>query len=156
MYCKFCGNEIEDGSDFCYVCGQRVSPVRPNTDDVYSQAAPAEAATEPAPVFVPEQPVAVADPAQTQPMPAEAPVAADPEQQDGKKKKKKKEKTVYQTKRGVRFVCFLFALIGLIIYSKAKKNGNEVRATECANAIMLGLDFKLAILAAVALKKFMF
>ena len=24
MICKFCGNVIEDNSDFCFICGQKV------------------------------------------------------------------------------------------------------------------------------------
>lgn len=159
MICKFCGNEIEDGSDFCYVCGQKVEAEQP-ADSLYSQAASEEPQAVPA--YAAQQtvadfpiPEATAQVSLNQPAPA-TPVAQAPQADDGKKKKKKKDKEIFQTKKGVRFVCFLFAIIGLIIYSKAKKAGNEVRATECMNAIMLGLDFKLAILCVVLAKKYMF
>lgn len=168
MICKFCGNEIEDGSDFCYVCGQKVEAEQPAADDLYSQATaddtqavPAYAAqqtvTEAAPVYAAAQETAAQAPVYQPVAPAASVDTPDTMvEQQGKKKKKQKNKEVFQTKRGVRFVCFLFALIGLIIYSKAKKAGNEVRATECMNAIMLGLDVKLAILCVVLAKKFMF
>ena len=63
MICKFCGNVIEDSSDFCFICGQKVVAEAPAyAAEVYSQkpeGVPAEVA--------PEQPVYAA--------PATAPVA---------------------------------------------------------------------------------
>ncbi|MGN0467249.1 MAG: hypothetical protein ACI4GY_00815 [Acutalibacteraceae bacterium] len=165
MVCKFCGNEIEDGSDFCFVCGQKVETNSlDNVADVYSQPdepiqaqaaesveAPVQAAPAPAAVPVEQQPVATAQA-------VAAPVAPAYEAQtdDKKSKKAKKPKKQYQTKKGIRFVAFLFAIIGYILYRKAKKSGNEVRATEILNAIMLGLDIKLAIVCAILIKKWMF
>ena len=29
MICKFCGNVIEDSSDFCFICGQKVAEEAP-------------------------------------------------------------------------------------------------------------------------------
>ena len=66
MICKFCGNEIDDGSDFCYICGQKVEEPVPAfaAADVYSQPAPS---AEPAQAPVAEPAFAAA--------PAQAPVA---------------------------------------------------------------------------------
>ena len=54
MICKFCGNIIEDSSDFCFICGQKVA--------------------EEAPAFEAEAPVAEV-PATEETVPADAPVA---------------------------------------------------------------------------------
>ncbi|MGN1419875.1 MAG: hypothetical protein ACI4W6_11135 [Acutalibacteraceae bacterium] len=166
MVCKFCGNEIEDGSDFCFICGQKVEAnALDDVADVYSQ--PDESAPAPvqAPVQAPEEPVAepvATAPASQQPVataqavaaPASAP-AYEVQTDDKKAKKAKKPKKQYQTKKGIRFVAFLFAIIGYILYRKAKNSGNEVRATEILNAIMLGLDIKLAIVCVILIKKWM-
>lgn len=59
MICKFCGNVIEDNSDFCFICGQKVVTEAPAyAAQVYSQkaeGAPAEVAPAPAPA--PAEPV---------------------------------------------------------------------------------------------------
>lgn len=57
MICKFCGNVIEDSSDFCFICGQKV-------------------AEEAAPAFVAEEPAAEVPATEEAAVPAEAPVAA--------------------------------------------------------------------------------
>ena len=53
MICKFCGNVIEDNSDFCVICGQKVVTEAPAyAAQVYSQkseGAPAEVAPSTAP-----------------------------------------------------------------------------------------------------------
>ena len=53
MICKFCGNVIEDNSDFCFICGQKVVTEAPAyAAQVYSQkseGAPAEVAPSTAP-----------------------------------------------------------------------------------------------------------
>lgn len=62
MICKFCGNIIEDTSDFCFICGQKVAEeaVQPEAEkDAFTAEAPAtEEAVVPA-----EAPVAAAAPA---------------------------------------------------------------------------------------------
>ena len=52
--------------------------------------------------------------------------------------------------------CFLFAIIGLILYKKAKKAGNDEKATAILNAIMSGVCVKLAVVNVVLAKKFLF
>ena len=41
MICKFCGNVIDDNSDFCFICGQK------NPAEETPAPAPAEAQGEP-------------------------------------------------------------------------------------------------------------
>lgn len=72
MICKFCGNSIEDNSDFCFICGQKVENTEAafqpaQSNDVFSQITPAPAEEAVAPVEAPAAPVAV---------PVAAPVAA--------------------------------------------------------------------------------
>ncbi len=59
MICKFCGNVIDDNSDFCFICGQK-NPAEEKeaqadiaeNNNVFSQAAPEAPATEPVAVAV--------------------------------------------------------------------------------------------------------
>lgn len=68
MVCKFCGNVIEDNSEFCFICGQKVvnaAPAAPVTAPVEPQA-PVYAAPAQAPVYAapaPQAPVAPQAPA---------------------------------------------------------------------------------------------
>lgn len=94
MICKFCGNVIEDNSDYCFICGQKVVNEAPAyAAEVYSQqpqGAPAQPVYSAAPV-APEQPVyaAPAQPVYTAPV---APVVAEGKKRGGKAKKAKKAK----------------------------------------------------------------
>lgn len=45
MICKFCGNVIEDTSDFCFICGQKVAE-EAATEEAFVEAAPAPEAEE--------------------------------------------------------------------------------------------------------------
>lgn len=159
MICKFCGNEIDDGSDFCYICGQKVEEPVPAyaAADVYSQPAAAPAAPVQAPVAPAPAPVAAA-PA---PAPVAAPVAAPaavseaPAEQGGKKKRGKKVKDPNMASRAQRFFSFvLFFIVGPILYKKEKKNGNEAKATSILNATMRGLCVFMAIIVLVLIKKY--
>lgn len=177
MICKFCGNEIDDGSDFCYICGQKVE-VSASADaaaDVYSQpavqttvvepayaaaaaaqasAAPAQAA---APAYAAAPAQAPAAPAYTA-VPGQAPV--DPAYaapvQGGKQKKAKKPRDPNMASRAQRFFSFvLFFIVGPILYNKEKKAGNEAKAVSILNATMRGFCVFMAIVALVMIKKFM-
>ncbi|MGN1442795.1 MAG: hypothetical protein ACI4XE_02995 [Acutalibacteraceae bacterium] len=169
MICKFCGNEIDDGSDFCYICGQKVEesvPAFAAAADVYSQpaAAPAQAPAAPAPAPVAaSQPVQPAAPAQAPVTPAAyaaAPAAPNAyvdgtAEQGGKKKKAKKPKDPNMASRAQRFFSFiLFFIVGPILYNKEKKNGNEAKAISILNATMRGLCVFMAIIVVVMIKKF--
>ena len=162
MICKFCGNEIDDGSDFCYICGQKVEEPVPAyaAADVYSQPAAAPAAPVQAPVAPAPAPVAAA-PAPAAPAPDAAPAAAPaavseaPAEQGGKKKKAKKVKDPNMASRAQRFFSFvLFFIVGPILYKKEKKNGNEAKATSILNATMRGLCVFMAIIVLVLIKKY--
>ena len=160
MICKFCGNEIDDGSDFCYICGQKVEEPVPAyaAADVYSQPAAAPAAPVQAPVAPAPAPVAAAPaPAAPAPAPVAAPAVAPeaPAEQGGKKKKAKKVKDPNMASRAQRFFSFvLFFIVGPILYKKEKKNGNEAKATSILNATMRGLCVFMAIIVLVLIKKY--
>ena len=55
MICKFCGNIIEDTSDFCFICGQKVAE-EAAVEEAFVEAAPAPVAEEA--VVTAEAPVA--------------------------------------------------------------------------------------------------
>lgn len=184
MICKFCGNEIDDGSDFCYICGQKVEEPAPAyaAADVYSQpAAPVQTAEAPAyaaaptqapayaaaptqapvyaaaPTQAPVAPAYAADPTQAPAYAAAAPQYVQPAEPTGKKRKKaKKPKDPNMASRAQRFFSFLlFFIVGPILYNKEKKNGNETKAVSILNATMRGLCVFLAIIVVVMIKKFM-
>lgn len=141
MICKFCGNEIEDGSDFCFICGQKVEASEaPAT-------APSEAAAETAVAVAPaeaaEEPKAAVEAAPEAPAPVLDPKAA--------KKAAKKARAG----KFAKFIAFLFAIIGLLMYRSAKKNGYEEKATSILNAVMLGLDVKMVVVIGYLVKTFM-
>ncbi len=137
MICKFCGNEIEDGSDFCFICGQKVEP----TESVQTPA------QEEAPANV----VVAQTPAETVPQTEKKIEAAPADNSKAAKKAAKKARAGKFT----LFICFLFAIIGLLVYRKAKKDGYEEKAVSILNAIVLGLDVKMALIIAFMVKKYM-
>ena len=175
MICKFCVNEIDDGSDFCYICGQKVeepAPAFAAASAVYSQSAAAPVAPAQAPVAPAQAPVAPA-PAAAQPVqpaaPVQAPVppaayaapvapgtyAEGVADQGGKKKRAKKVKDPNMASRAQRFFSFLlFFIVGPILYKKEKKNGNETKAISILNATMRGLCVFMAIVIVVMIKIF--
>lgn len=184
MICKFCGNVIEDNSDFCFICGQKVVAETPAyAAQVYSQkpeGAPAEVA--------PEQPVYAA--------PAE-PVYAAPvvpaEEETGKKGKKKAKKAKKSKKaeksalsKGGRFFTGLFAALffavaGIMViinkpvfaiicaaitaivafadykkYKSAVAAGYEDKALDILNTGMTGLCVGMAVLVLCLIKQYIF
>ena len=161
MVCKFCGNTIEDNSEFCFICGNKVIKDEIPAEAVYTQPAPVEI-----PV-VAEVPVAENQPVYAQQAPVyaqQAPVYAQqayvqqmPEPQKGKKAKKEKS----ACSKAMKFFAALFAatfilqFIPWIWYKKAKKAGYEEKATAIINATMTGLCIFMAIVSAVLIKKFM-
>ena len=146
MTCKFCGNEISEGADVCFICGQPVeqpaeAPERePASEPVVEEAAPAEA------VYAPEAPVAPPVVA-VAPAPAPAPAAAaEPE----KKSKKKKEKDPNRVGKFLLFICALLPFIGALVYVKNRKN--DARKVSIANATFVGLNIWLFIIVVVCFK----
>lgn len=61
MICKFCGNVIDDNSDFCFICGQK-NPAEEapavvtaeEKNDIFSQTPVAEGVAPQTPAFVVE------------------------------------------------------------------------------------------------------
>ncbi len=171
MICKFCGNTIEDNSDFCFICGQKVIPdVAPAAEqEIFSQAAPEaapEAAPAPAPAPVATEPAAAPIYAQQAPVYAQqAPIYAQQAYVNqapppaAKPIKGKKDKSV--ASKGCKFFAVVFAMtfilqwIPYIWYRNAKKNGYEEKATAILNCHMTGLCIFMAIICVVLVKKFM-
>lgn len=166
MVCKFCGNEIDNNSDFCFICGQKVEPEQPASAaevaaNVYTQPESAAPVSE-APAAAPAVAVAVAEAPEAAPVAPAAPVAA-PEAQVKSKKELKREKKAAKkaaaaacpASKAEKFFSFLFVLVGLILYSKAKKKGDEAKAVVILNSLMTGLCVKMAIVIVVMVKKFM-
>ena len=184
MICKFCGNVIEDNSDFCFICGQKVVAETPAyAAQVYSQkpeGAPAEVA--------PEQPVYAA-PAE----PVYAPPVVPAEEETGKKgkKKAKKEKKAKKAEKSALskggrfftglFAALFFAIAGVLVisgkalfavicaavtlivvfvdykkYNKAIAAGYEDKALDILNTAMTGLCVGMAVLVLALIKAYIF
>ncbi len=183
MICKFCGNVIEDNSDFCFICGQKVVAETPAyAAEVYSQkpeGAPAEvAASEPVSATAAEPVYA-------------APVI--PEEEPAKKDKKKAKKAKKSNKadkaeltKGGRFFLGLFAALFLIVagvmifinkvtfaliaaavgvvvafvdyknYKKAVAAGYEDKAIDILNTAMIGLCVGMAVVVLALIKAYIF
>lgn len=85
MICKFCGNVIEDNSDYCFICGQKVVSEAPAyAAEIYSQQ-PQGAPAQPVYSVAPDQPVYAAP---AQPVYAAPVVPAAPEKKKFKLSKK--------------------------------------------------------------------
>ena len=177
MICKFCGNVIEDNSDFCFICGQKVVAEAPAyAAEVYSQkpeGAPAEVAVEQPVYAAPAQPVYA------------PPVAPVEEPKKGKKAKKAKKADKSALTKGGRFFTGLFAALflavaGLMImsgkilfavvcvavtalvafiyaknYKKAIAAGYEDKALDILNTGMIGLCVGMAVVVLSLIKAYM-
>lgn len=129
MICKFCGNEIDDHSQFCFVCGQKIDAPAPE-----AQAKPDALPAEPAGA----ETLPVAEPAA-----AEEYAAVDP-------------KDVQKAGKFTRFICFICPLIGAIIYMIRAKQGETGKKHSVANATMSGVCLYLIIGILLVVKKSMF
>ena len=182
MICKFCGNVIEDSSDFCFICGQKVA--EEVAEDAFTQAAPE---TEEA-VVAAEAPVAAAPAAesaiptfpsfdtlpqgtpiyaQTAPVYAHqvfiqqitpAASAAPFVQVNGQNISGVKDASVCS--KAKKFfsaffaVTFILQFISWIWYSGAKKQGYPKKAEDILNSTMIGLCIFMVIACAVLIFKF--
>ncbi len=133
MICKFCGNEIEDAAGYCFVCGQKAAAAEadapaPQDEPVSVPDASAETA-QPLPVAAPGDPADYADvnPADVQ-----------------------------KAGKFTRFVCFLFPLIGVIIYMIRAKQGQTGKKHSVADATMSGVCLYLIAAIVVVVMKSMF
>ncbi len=160
MVCKFCGNTIEDSSEFCFICGNKV--MKEEAPEVYTEAKPvevpvvapaAEAAAQP--IYAQQAPVYAQQAYAAPAAPAEAPA------EEGKKgKKAKKDKSVCS--KAKKFFAALFAItfvlqfIPWIWYKNAKKAGYEEKAVSILNSLMTGLCIFMAVICGVLIKIGMF
>ena len=159
MVCKFCGNTIEDNSEFCFICGNKVIKDEIPAEAVYTQPAPAEI-----PVVTADAPVAEAQPVYQQaPVYAQAGTTVYAQQayiqQVAEPKKENKGKS--SCSKALKFFAALFAatfilqFIPWIWYKNAKKAGYEEKATSILNSTMVGLCIFMAIICGVLIAKFM-
>ena len=154
MVCKFCGNTIEDSSEFCFICGNKV--MKEEAPEVFAEAKPAEVPVVAAPAEA-QQPI-YAQPAPVYAQQAYAQPAPSAPVEEGKKKKK--DKSVCS--KAKKFFAALFAMtfilqfIPWIWYKNAKKAGYEEKAVSILNSLMTGLCIFMAIICAVLIKTGMF
>ncbi len=179
MICKFCGNVIDDNSDFCFICGQKnpaeeapaPAPAEEN-NNVFSQApvaeAPAFAVAQTAPA-APETAVyddaaapiyAQSAPIYAQSAPVYAQQAIIQQVAPAQIVKTKTADASIASKAMKFFAAFLSALFVLqfipwIWYSKAKKAGYEQKSIDLLNSIMIGLCIFMAAVGLFFVKSFM-
>lgn len=182
MVCKFCGNVIDDNSDFCFICGQK-NPAEETPapaeekNDIFSQASVAEEIAPQAPAFVAQQTIPVAPEApvfddaaapiyaQSAPIYAQsAPVYAQQaiiQQVAPAQIVKTKTSDSSIASKGMKFFAallsalFILQFIPWMWYSKAKKDGYEQKSIDLLNSIMIGLCIFMAVLGLFFIKSFM-
>ena len=158
MVCKFCGNTIEDNSEFCFICGNKVIKDEIPAEAVYTQPAPAEI-----PVVTADAPADEAQPVyQPAPVYAQAGTTVYAQQayiQTADPKNEKKAKSACS--KAMKFFAALFAatfvlqFIPWIWYKKATKAGYEEKAISILNSTMVGLCIFMAVVSAILIKEFM-
>ena len=157
MTCQFCGNEIDDNADVCFICGQPVAKSAPAYEapqvPVYEAEpqAPVYAPAPQAPVYA--EPQAPAGDPYAQPVAAQQPVQPAPVYTNQPKQKKSKVKDPNKVGGFLLFICAILPIVGAIVYAKNKKN--DVRKVQIANATFIGLDIWLFIIIVVCVKKYM-
>ncbi len=177
MICKFCGNVIEDNSDYCFICGQKVVSEAPAyAAEIYSQQ-PQGAPAQPVYSAAPEQPVyaAPAQPVYAPPVVPEAPKSKKCKLRKKAKQPKlptdpsalsMKEKiligllaAIFLAVAGIMCknlivvaICVaLTAVVGVVFYKKYKAaldGGYEEKALDILNTGMIGLCVGMAVVVA--------
>lgn len=175
MICKFCGNTIEDSSDFCFICGQKVTQEeQTETQEVFSQVAPVEEGapetiaitipdpeafeaaaqaqqvapiyTQQAPIYAQQAPV-YAQQAIIQQVAAPVPAA-----------KPQKDKSI--ATKAIKIFSAIFAatfvlqFISWIWYKGAVKAGYDKKAVDILNSTMIGLCIFMGIVSLGLFAKF--
>ncbi len=162
MVCKFCGNTIEDNSEFCFICGNKAIKDEIPAEEVFTQPQPTEVpvVTDDAPVADPQAVYSQQAPIYTQQTPIYAQQVY--VQQIVEPKKAKKTKTVKsELSKAAKFFAVIFAatfilqFIPWIWYKNAKKAEYEEKAVNILNSIMTGLCIFMAIICLVLIKTFM-
>ncbi len=156
MVCKFCGNTIEDNSEFCFICGNKAIKDEIPAEEVFTQPQPTEV-----PVVTAEAPAAAPAVDSQAVYTQQAPIYAQQVyvQQVVEPNKAKKGKSVCS--KAAKFFAAFFSLtfilqfIPWIWYKNAKKAEYEEKATSILNSIMVGLCIFMAIICVVLIKTFM-
>ncbi len=179
MICKFCGNTIEDNSDFCFICGQKVAEEETaaapaENMQVFSQVTlpEEEAQAETVTIPVPEQSAAIPEFPQGAPIYAQAapiyaqqaPVYAQQaivQQMPAAPQKQKKNKDKSIATKATKFFSALFAatfvlqFISWIWYKNAVKQSYDNKAVAILNSTMVGLCIFMAIVCFAIIGKYM-
>lgn len=157
MVCKFCGNTIEDNSEFCFICGNKAIKDEIPAEEVFAQPKPTEI-----PVVAAEAPAADAQTVYTQQAPVyaqQAPIYAQQAYvQQVVEPKKKGKSTCSKAKKffaALFAATFILQFIPWIWYKNAKKAEYEEKAVSILNSIMVGLCIFMAVICVVLIKKFM-
>jgi uncharacterized membrane protein YcjF (UPF0283 family) len=159
MVCKFCGNTIEDNSEFCFICGNKAIKDELPAEEVFVQPAPAEV-----PVVTADAPAADPQTVYTQQAPIytqQTPIYAQQVYVQTVEPKKKSKTPKSSLSKAAKFFAVLFAatfvlqFIPWIWYKNAKKAGYEEKATAVLNSVMTGLCIFMAIICIVLIKMFM-
>ncbi len=182
MICKFCGNVIDDNSDFCFICGQKnpaeeaeAKAEKAENNDVFSQAIEEESAPEAAVAVeatapaAPEAPVyddvapyyTQSAPIYAQSAPVYAQQAIIQQVAPAQIVKTRAPKDASAVSKALLFFAALFSatfilqFIPWIWHNNAKKAGYENKATSLLNTIMIGLCIFMVIVCLVFVKSFM-
>lgn len=153
MVCKFCGNTIEDNSEFCFICGNKAIKDEIPAEEVFTQPQPTEV-----PVVTADAPAAApaveAQAVYTQPAPIYAQQVYVQQVVEPKKAKKGKSSCSKAAKFFAAFfsITFILQFIPWIWYKNAKKAEYEEKATSILNSIMVGLCIFMAIICVVLIK----
>ena len=156
MVCKFCGNTIEDNSEFCFICGNKAIKDELPAEEVFAQPKPAEV-----PVVTADAPAADPQTVYTQQAPIytqQTPIYAQQVYVQPVEPKKAKKACKSTLSKAAKFFAVVFAatfilqFIPWIWYKNAKKAGYEEKATAVLNATMTGLCIFMAIICAVLIK----
>ena len=168
MTCKFCGNVIEDNSDICFICGQKVeaapvaeAPVAPVAPVAEAPVAPVYAAAPAAPVYA-AAPAAPAAPV-INPADLKAQKKAMKEAKKAAKAAKKKGKgisigrviitaliiaLVFILKDFAAYVIavgLVYAIFAYRSYNKVSTAGNTGAANRLVNSLMIGACIGMAV-----------
>ena len=156
MVCKFCGNTIEDNSEFCFICGNKAVKDELPAEEVFAQPKPAEV-----PVVTADAPAADPQTVYTQQAPIytqQTPIYAQQVYVQTVEPKKAKKAFKSTLSKAAKFFAVVFAatfilqFIPWIWYKNAKKAGYEEKATAVLNATLTGLCIFMAIICAVLIK----
>lgn len=127
MFCKNCGQAIDDGAAFCPNCNTPVAsadtaqPQTPPVDPTYGQQPYAQ------------QPVPPQQPYAQQPIPPQQPYAQQPYAPYGAPPVSQEPASM-----GLRVLCWFIPIVGIILYF-VKKDEKPVYAKQCGKAALISI-----------------